>query len=150
METSVMNVAQYILEKHGRMTTMKLEKLVYYAQAWSLVWDEEPLFKEEIQAWMNGPVVPKLFQAHKGSLYIDSSADLGDSSQLSDDQRETIDVVLQSYGHMTGAQLSELTHDEQPWADARSGLSSLERGNETISLDAMMDFYTTCYIEQNR
>ena len=41
---SVHDVAAYILQKHGPMTTMKLQKLVYYAQAWGLVWDDCPLF----------------------------------------------------------------------------------------------------------
>jgi uncharacterized phage-associated protein len=54
---SVFDVAQYILRKQGGMTTMKLQKLVYYAQAWSLVWDEEPLFDQPIEAWSNGPGV---------------------------------------------------------------------------------------------
>lgn len=45
---NVSDVAAYILQKHGRMTTMKLQKLVYYSQAWSLVWDEKPLFQERM------------------------------------------------------------------------------------------------------
>ena len=51
----VFDVAAYILEQKGSMTTMKLQKLVYYSQAWSLVWDEKPLFEEAIEAWANGP-----------------------------------------------------------------------------------------------
>ena len=41
---SVFDVAKYILHKLGTVTTWKLQKLVYYCQAWSLVWDDEPLF----------------------------------------------------------------------------------------------------------
>lgn len=44
------------------MTTMKLEKLTYYCQAWSLAWDDVPLFDEEFEAWANGPVCPQLFE----------------------------------------------------------------------------------------
>ena len=44
---SVFDIAQYILSATGEMTTMKLQKLVYYCQAWSLVWDEEPIFNEK-------------------------------------------------------------------------------------------------------
>ena len=46
---SVLDVAAYILDKRGKMSTWKLQKLCYYAQAWSLVWDEEPLFEENIE-----------------------------------------------------------------------------------------------------
>ena len=55
------DVAAYILKKCGNMSHMKLQKLMYYAQAWSLVWDEEPLFPERIEAWVNGPVVRPLY-----------------------------------------------------------------------------------------
>ena len=47
--TTALDVAAYILEKRGQMTAMKLQKLVYYAQAWSMVWDEEPLFADRIE-----------------------------------------------------------------------------------------------------
>ena len=57
---SVFDVAAYILDKLGPISTIKLQKLVYYCQAWSLVWDEEPLFSERIEAWVNGPVVREL------------------------------------------------------------------------------------------
>ena len=53
-ETSVFDVAQYILETCGTMSAMKLQKLVYYSQAWSLVWNDKPLFYEEIEAWAGG------------------------------------------------------------------------------------------------
>ena len=61
MKHQIDNVVQYILKKAGPMSAMKLQKLVYYCQAWSLVWDEEQLFKDEIQAWANGPVAPYLY-----------------------------------------------------------------------------------------
>jgi len=49
---------------------MKLQKLVYYSQAWALVWDEEPLFTERVEAWANGPVVPDLYREHKGLFKV--------------------------------------------------------------------------------
>jgi len=51
MSLSVHDVAAYILKKQGEMSAMKLQKLVYYSQAWSLVWDEKPLFRAQIEAW---------------------------------------------------------------------------------------------------
>lgn len=69
---SVFDVAVSILEEHGPMTAMKLQKLVYYCQAWHLVWEGEPMFREEIQAWASGPVVPELYAAHKGLFKVSS------------------------------------------------------------------------------
>ena len=47
--SNVFDVAKYILQKQGPMTSMKLQKLVYYSQAWALVWDDERIFPEKIE-----------------------------------------------------------------------------------------------------
>jgi len=69
---TIFHVAKYFLDKLGPMSVWKLQKLCYYAQAWSLVWDEKPLFQEDFQAWSNGPVCPELYQIHKGIHIISS------------------------------------------------------------------------------
>ena len=56
----------YVLKKQGPMTTWKLHKLLYYIQAWSLVWDDDVMFDDEIEAWSYGPVVASLYPLHKG------------------------------------------------------------------------------------
>lgn len=141
---SVFDVAAAILERHGEMTTMKLQKLVYYCQAWSLVWDEEPLFDEQVQAWANGPVVPELYRAHKGKFKI-SEMSQGSPSALSPSQHETVSAVLSHYGDKPSQWLSDLTHMERPWKDAREGLSPGERGENEITLDAMAEYYGALY-----
>ncbi|HBY79059.1 MAG TPA: hypothetical protein DEG47_19150, partial [Cyanobacteria bacterium UBA11148] len=85
------DVAKYILTKTGEMTAMKLQKLVYYSQAWSLVWDESPLFDEDIQAWANGPVVPILYGYHRDQFKVnkDTFAD-GDIDALTPNQQDSI------------------------------------------------------------
>lgn len=138
---SVLDVAQYILERLGSMTTWKLQKLCYYSQAWSLVWDDEPLFTERIEAWANGPVIPALYEKHKGQFSI--SRVQGEPTKLSDSQRETVDAVLGTYGYKTPVWLSELTHSEEPWQRARhrDRLGPGERGNSKISLGDMAEYY---------
>ena len=61
---SVFDVACYIMSKVKQCTTMKLQKLLYYCQAWYLVWNERPLFRENIEAWANGPVIRELYNFH--------------------------------------------------------------------------------------
>ena len=68
--TSAHDVAAHILRKYGPMSPWKLHKLLYYAQAWHLVWEEAPLFPERIEAWGNGPVVSALYPLHKGLFTI--------------------------------------------------------------------------------
>ena len=117
-------------------------KLVYYCQAWSLVWDEAPLFNEEIEAWANGPVIKDLFIFHRGSFIIDTMP-LGNPDLLSPKQKETIDAVLKFYGDKSAQWLIELSHNELPWIEARKGLGLGERGNSVISLDSMAQYYSS-------
>jgi len=135
------DVAAYILQKMGEMTAMKLEKLVYYSQAWSLVWDEEPLFHERIEAWANGPVVPALYQRHRGEFKV-TAWPHGDCQNLTPRQTKTIDAVLKYYGRKTSQWLSDLTHSERPWKEARGTLAPGERGEKEISVAIMAEYYS--------
>lgn len=136
---SVHDVAAYILGRCGPMTTMKLQKLVYYAQAWSLVWDETPLFSERIEAWTNGPVVPELYARHRGQFKVTEWQ--GHPEALTSAERETIDAVCDDYGKMTSQWLSDLTHMEAPWRDAREGLDGSERGTREITHASLAEYY---------
>lgn len=137
---SVLDVAQYILKTHGPMTATKLQKLCYYSQAWHLVWDEKPLFKERIEAWANGPVAPSLYSQHRLQYMVDSVPG-GDLSNLDTSERETIDMVLDFYGKKSGAELSELTHREAPWREARGELPPGARSTTVIPHSAMAEYY---------
>ncbi|EIC65353.1 hypothetical protein S7W_18710 [Mycobacteroides abscessus M94] len=138
--TSVHDVAAYILRERGGMSTMKLQKLCYYSQGWSLAWDEQPLFDEEIQAWANGPVVYELFKRHRGQFHV-ASWEFGDPTKLTGDQRDTVDAVLHSYGQLSGQQLSDKTHSERPWVEARGGAPVGSSSSATISPELMQEFF---------
>jgi uncharacterized phage-associated protein len=137
---TVFDIASYILEKKGSMSAMKLQKLVYYSQAWALVWDERPLFDSKIEAWANGPVCPQLYSAHRGSFIVENIP-AGVPSNLDENDKETIDSVLEFYGDKSAQWLSDLTHAEQPWKEARKGLPDGERGDVEITHAAMAEYY---------
>jgi uncharacterized phage-associated protein len=137
---TVFDVAAYILRKLGPVSAMKLQKLVYYCQAWSLVWDERPLFGERIEAWASGPVVPDLFACHKGQFIV-SDIPAGDPERLDQDAKDTIDAVIQFYGNRTPQWLSDLTHREEPWKNARQEIPEGARSNAVITLDSMAEYY---------
>lgn len=139
---SVFDVARYILGAAGPMSAMKLQKLVYYCQAWALVWDDEPLFNEVIEAWTNGPVAPDLYAVHKGKFTVTATDIDGDVSNLSIDNRDTIDSVLRAYGGKSAQWLSAQTHTEEPWLTARAGLSDNDRGQSEITLESMSEYYS--------
>jgi uncharacterized phage-associated protein len=139
---SVHDVARYILKQQGSISTWKLQKLVYYSQAWHYVWEDERLFPEQIQAWADGPVCPVLYAEHKGKYTIGPGAyKHGAIRNLTDSQRGSIEAVLDFYGDKSGHWLSELTHKEAPWQEARAGLDKNERGHSQITLEAMGKYY---------
>lgn len=138
---AILDVAKFILEKCGPMSAMKLQKLAYYSQAWQLVWEDEPLFPERIEAWANGPVSPALYEQHRGMFTVTSNDIDGDSTKLSDQQIESINKVIEFYGDKSAQWLSELTHIERPWLDARKGVAVGVRSNQEISLASMAEYY---------
>lgn len=150
---TVFDVADYILMKMDErgerlVSTMKLQKLCYYSQAWSLAWDEKPLFDSRIEAWVNGPVVRELFAQHKGRMYVSAGFFGGDPGVLTQDEKNTIDAVIDAYGHLDGYSLASLTHEEAPWLDARGGIAPNILCNREITQDSMRDFYMGIAIAQ--
>jgi uncharacterized phage-associated protein len=66
---SPFEVANYFIwlanETGSFLSNLKLQKLVYYAQAWHLALEESPLFEEDFEAWIHGPVLPTLYQKYE-------------------------------------------------------------------------------------
>ncbi|MCC8014656.1 MAG: DUF4065 domain-containing protein [Eubacterium sp.] len=139
---NVFDVAKYILEKMGKLSTWKLQKLVYYSQAWALAWTEKPLFDEDFEAWSNGPVCRELFNSHKGKYAVtEDDIPNGDISKLSDDEKDTIDVVIEGYGNMLPFELRQQTHNEDPWINARGGLPDGVPCDTVITKDDIKFYY---------
>jgi uncharacterized phage-associated protein len=137
---NVHDVAAYILAKQSSMSTWKLQKLTFYSQAWHLAWNEKPLFSARIEAWANGPVVPDLYDGHRGKFSVGVWS-RGDQAKLTKSDRATIDRVLAAYGNLDGRQLSLLTHSERPWLEARGSLAPTALSNSEITPESMQTFY---------
>lgn len=139
---SVFDVAKYILHKTGEITAMKLQKLVYYSQAWTLVWDEETLFKEKIEAWANGAVVRELYDVHKGMFRVTEKVfSMGRIGALGTRQKANIDKVLSIYGKYTAQQLSDINHQEDPWIKTRGKLAPMAWSNKEIKIDKIYEYH---------
>jgi len=139
--STVFDTAKYILHSKGRMSTMKLQKLCYYCQAWSLVWDDTELFPEEFEAWANGPVCRDLFAQTRGQFSVTEDDEPGDISNLTAEQKETIDSVLDYYFPHNAQWLSELTHLEDPWKEARGDAPAGAQSVNIISKESMAMYY---------
>ena len=105
---SVFDVAAYLIERHGPMTAIRLQKLVYYSQAWSIVWDSKAIFPERVMDWKDGPVIDALCDSRDGKIRFDAIA-AGDSERLNDSERQIVDLVLTLCANESPDFLSALT-----------------------------------------
>lgn len=145
---TVYDVAQAIVERlpEAGRDSMRLQKLVYFAQSWSLAWDARPLFGEQIEAWKDGPVVRDLYRAMKYEGGFKSKAD---TSRLDDAAIATVNAVVNAYGVKPATWLSELTHRETPWLTARGGLPPSAPSKEPMTHDSIRAHYSS-FASQSR
>lgn len=142
---SILDVAQYILEK-GEFDTLpytKLERLCYYTQAWSIAWDNEPIFPEEFYAGTNGAVCHEFFQGVNNQLYISVTDNIGVSEILSDDQKASVDAVIEYYYEYSTERLGQIIRAEFPWYDARYLLETNKNATGRITHKNMGNYYKT-------
>jgi uncharacterized phage-associated protein len=145
-------LAKFILAKLGAMPHLKLQKLVYYIEAWHLAIFEESIIRDDFEAWMHGPVCKRVWKAFRDAtapVYGMVALEPKDvrlaiktaESSLSKDQIELIGDVLIEYGDKTSYYLECLTHSELPWREARRGVPPDAGSVETISKKTMKEFY---------
>ncbi|WP_248750170.1 type II toxin-antitoxin system antitoxin SocA domain-containing protein [Pseudomonas sp. MWU15-20650] len=116
---SSIDVANYFLCLEGEsseISNLKIQKLAYYAQGFSLALHGQPLFSEPIEAWMHGPVVPDLYRrfSRYGSGAIPLPNDFN-PSVFSPEQQHLLNEVFDVYGQFSAWKLRQLTHEETPW-----------------------------------
>jgi uncharacterized phage-associated protein len=113
MSISAHDVAAELRRRFNRDPgVLKIHKLLYYAQGWHLTWTGEPLFRERIEAWTNGPVVADLWHDEKKARPRPAP------QRLVGAELATIDYVMDRYGRYAPKDLIRRTHDEDPWRDA--------------------------------
>lgn len=128
MTTNATDVAAH-LEQVYSVSGMKLQKLLYYAQAQALVQRGEVLFPEMLQAWRLGPVVRTVWEGRRGEPH------------LSAEDAALVRNVVQTYGRLSAEELSELSHRDEPWRVARAGLPGGANSERSIAPQDMQTFY---------
>lgn len=146
----IQTLAGYILKNYGPMSHLKLQKLLYYCQAYHLAYFGDSLFDSEFQAWVHGPVCREIYDVLKGKsvLYSDIKYNEEDfdpeiklKENISSDQIDLIDEILESLGKWSGSELENATHSEYPWIKARGTLAPNQNCSEIILKQDMLDFY---------
>jgi len=141
-------VAQYFLDKSMKssrhdLTNKKLQKLLFYAQAWSMVVNNKKLFNDKFEAWIHGAAIPAIYRKYKtfGFNPISESVDENDFQALTDIEKSLLDEVWNIYGKYDADYLELLNHSEEPWQNARKNLSPFESSSSAISESGMKSYY---------
>lgn len=139
------DVANFFIElsnsfEEDLITNMKVNKLVYFAQAWSLVRLNKSLFDEDIQAWTYGPVIPSVYNAFKPCGKNNIEATMGDYTpdKFNDEELELLMDVAMQYGQYTAPALVNITHKaDSPWAKVYA-----DHRNNVISNDLIKEYFS--------
>jgi uncharacterized phage-associated protein len=142
---NVFDTAKYILSEIGEVSTMKLQKLCYYSLVEGLTSPNGvAIFPEKIEAWANGPVCRDLWNLHKGLFYIDKSKipnSLLSKKEIPVEYKRYINLAIEKYGDLSGAELSAKSHGEKPWQDAIKNVNSVKNSTRIITHKVIIDYY---------
>ena len=123
---------------------LKLQKLLYYTQAWHYTLFNIPLFDERIEAWAHGPVVVSQYRRFNKYVRDIPLPKLNIIPPVIDPKTETfLNDIVMVYGEHSASYLEQLTHNEPPWKMSRKNLPLYSRSNEEITLKSMKDYYST-------
>lgn len=150
MNLNIQTVAEYILavmrEQGDYVSHLKLQKLLYYAQGWFLALHEEPLFPDDCEAWVHGPVYPAIYNLFrdygwKPILDVPDEKTSYDDIILPENVKEHLDEIITIFGSESAHNLERMTHREMPWVKARKGLPETEPSTAKIAKEDMQKFY---------
>ena len=141
-------VAHYFMSKSKAskrdLSNKKLQKLLYYAQAWSLVLNDKKLFDHKFEAWIHGAAIPVIYRRYKDFGFGNIVEDYDESefdTYLTDEDKELLDEVWDIYGKYDANYLELLNHNEEPWQNARHNLPPFMSSTAEISEKDMKRYY---------
>ncbi|GAA0866839.1 DUF4065 domain-containing protein [Sphingopyxis soli] len=141
-------IADYLVsecrERGENLTNLKLQKLLYYADAWHLALYDEELFAEQFKAWVHGPVLLSQYHRFKPNQWRPITEDI-DKPQLSEKLSAHLDEVVDVFGPETAVALELMTHRELPWIAARGDLPPTAPSSATISKETTKHFYRSMH-----
>lgn len=151
-------VADWILQNIDNVTDKKLQKLMYFAYAWYLVFFNESaneienrLFDEHFEAWVHGPVLPALYQDVKEFHSDDIPKNYFEKyrESFSTDTLNLFEQIKKVYGAYNGNQLESIVHQEDPWIHARKGCSSYEICKNIIMDGEIFSYYIKRIVDES-
>lgn len=139
-------VSDYLLsecrERGEVLTSLKLQKLMYYAQAWYLALYDREIFAEDFEAWVHGPVAPSQYHRFKDYQWRPITAEVA-RPEIEERVESHLTEIVDVFGSDSAVALELMTHRELPWIEARNGLPPDAPSTNRISKKTMRDFYRT-------
>lgn len=123
------------------ITNLKLQKILYFAQAAHLSMYGKPLFNEEIEAWKFGPVVASIYRKYKSQLNktLPQPKHL---KELPNDLKIFLESIWNIYGKFSAAELVNITHNHEPWKIIFYGADS----KKIISKSMLEEYYKRYFV----
>lgn len=119
---------------------LKLQKLLYLAQGYSYAFYDRPLFKDELEGWVHGPVVRDVYNAFREYQY--NSIDINfEVDEIDDEAKDVLRYVIDNFSKYDAKYLEELSHQQEPWILSRNGLDPDERNDKTISKESIANYF---------
>lgn len=142
-------LSDYILKHYGPMSHLKLQKLLFYCDAYNLAYFDQELVTDKFEAWVHGPVSRKVYDNLKDKSilysdlkYTDKGHDVdSEFDRLASSQKELLTSVLDTLSKWTGMELERATHKEQPWQEARKGYAEADKCSVLLSKDTTRQYY---------
>ena len=145
-------VADYMIlrlnsDESVNLINLKLQKLLYYLQAWSLGINHKRFLNCSFESWVHGPVSRVLYDRFKTTRNLYSFITVSDVAEKHPEEKidtediEFINYILDNYAGYSGAELESMTHKEKPWIEARIGYAPMQSCNKIISEETMQNYY---------
>lgn len=152
VSNKMLRVISYVFEKLEEVTPLMLQKLLYFIQGESYALNGKPMFCENCQAWVHGPVYPEVYDMFRDFKYnpIDDARFAileGTEDELSHEERMVVDLVVNTFGEYSGKMLERITHEEEPWKLARKGYADYIPSNEPILMESIGAYYVKKNVE---
>jgi uncharacterized phage-associated protein len=150
--TSAIVLSNFILKHYGPMSHLKLQKLLYYCEAYHLACFEQSLIPEDFEAWVHGPVCRVVYNSLKDNSILysdvgfdpknDEDPDKNIEKSLTSSQNELLDSILKDLSTWSAFELETATHNEMPWIEARKGIAPSKICTNIISKKTMLVYYS--------
>ena len=142
----MLRVIAYVFEKLEEVTPLMLQKLLYFIQGVYSALYGKPIFEEDCRAWVHGPVYPEVYELFRDFKYnpIDDARFAlleGTTDALTEEEKKVIDLVVNTFGMYGGKVLERITHNEEPWKEARKGYGDSIPSSELLPKDHIMRYY---------